>query len=410
MSGDHSVLFVSHEGTRTGAPIALLHLVRWLRDNSDVAPAIAILRDGPLATDFAEVGPTTVLGDAVEWPLPTAAERALAEQGEHGSVLRRQVARLRDEIAPLAATGAVYLNSVASLRLLHHLPRADPVIAHVHELRSALTWSLAPHDPDLIRTRVDHFVTAADCVTDNLVRQFAIDRRDVTRVYEFIDAERVLAPPERTRAEIRAELGLAPDAFVVGGSGWADWRKGIDLFVQLGRAVARDDVHLVWVGGLPDGDEGDQIAFDVARSGAADRIHLVGLQSRPHDWYRAFDVFALTSREDPYPLVGLETALLEIPMICFDQAGGMVELVRRSVDEGAGPSGVIVPYLDVEAMAAAALDLLDDSERRRAMGGQAAAVVRRDHEVDVAGPQVLEVIERVLGDARAAPTSGRRRR
>jgi glycosyltransferase involved in cell wall biosynthesis len=332
VSPGRPVLFVSHEGTRTGAPMALLHLVRWLRDNSDVAPEVAILRDGPLTADFAEVGPTTVLGTEVEWPSPTEAERALADKGEHARVLRDQVARMRSTVAPLAGRRAVYLNSVASLRLLHHLPDAAPVITHVHELRSAMTWSLTPRDPDLIRTRVDHFITAADCVTDNLVRQFGVDRAAVTRVYEFIEAERVLAPPERSRAEIRAELGLPDDAFVVGGSGWADWRKGIDLFVQLGRAVARDDVHLVWVGGLPGGDEGDQIAFDVARSGAADRIHLVGLQSRPHDWYRAFDVFALTSREDPYPLVGLETALLDVPMVCFDRAGGMVELVRRSVE------------------------------------------------------------------------------
>lgn len=390
------VLFVSHEGTRTGAPIALLHLVRWLRDNSDVEPRMAILRDGPLSADFAEVGPTTVLGDTVEWPFPTDAERALTDQGKHQAALRKQVARLRAEVAPLAATPAVYLNSVASLKLLHHLPSAGPVIAHVHELRSAMTWSLGPCDPDLIRTRVDHFITAADCVADNLVRQFQVPRADVTRVYEFIETARVLAPPTRSREEVRAELGLDPDALVVGGSGWADWRKGIDLFVQLARATARDDVHLVWVGGLPGGSEGEQIAFDVARSGAADRIHLVGLQSGPHDWYRAFDVFALTSREDPYPLVGLETALLEVPMVCFDRAGGMVELVRRSDDEGPQPSGVIVPYLDVEAMAEAAVALLDDPARRRAMGVQAAHVVQRDHEVDVAGPQILEVIERVV--------------
>lgn len=389
------VLFVSHEGTRTGAPMALLHLVRWLRDNSDVEPEIAILRDGPLSADFAEVGPTTVLGTEVEWPGPTEAERALTAEGDHDAVLRRQVDRMRATVAPLAAARPVYLNSVASFRLLHHLPAADPVIGHVHELRSALTWSLAPLDRELIRTRISHFVAAADCVADNLVAQFDVDRGDVTRVYEFIETARVLAPPSRSRDEIRAELGLAPDALVIGGSGWADWRKGIDLFVQLGRAVGRDDVHLVWVGGLPGGDEGDQIAFDVAHSGAADRIHLVGLQSWPHDWYRAFDVFALTSREDPYPLVGLETALLEVPMVCFDHAGGMVELVRRSDAEGDQPSGIVVPYLDVEAMASAATALLDDPAGRRAMGVQAARVVARDHEVDVAGPQILDVIERV---------------
>jgi glycosyltransferase involved in cell wall biosynthesis len=382
--------------------MALLHLVRWLHDNSGIEPRMAILRGGPLVDEFAEVGPTTVLGTEVDWPRPTAAERRLIERKRYRAARRRQVARLRDDVAPVASSRAVYLNSVASIRLLHHLPATESVITHVHELRSALRWSLAPQDQPLLRSRVDHFIAAADCVADNFVDQFGIPRADITRIYEFIDPPRVLAPPERDRTTLLAELGLPDDALVVGGSGWADWRKGIDLFTQLARTVVRggrDDVHFVWVGGLPEGRDGEQIAFDVARSGAAANVHLVGLQSRPHDWYRAFDVLALTSREDPYPLVGLEASLLEVPMVCFDRSGGMLELVGRSVEEGLGESGAVVPYLDVEAMADAALGMLDDPDRRRAMGARAATIVGRDHRVDAAGPQVLEVIERVLSRA-----------
>lgn len=398
MSGTE-VLFVSHEATRTGAPIALLHLVRWLRDHSTIEPSVAILRDGPLTEAFAEVGPTTVLGTEVDWPTPTDDERALVERGRHRAVRRRQRRRLRAAVEPIASTANVYLNSAASIRLLHHLPAARAVVAHVHELRSALGWSLAPLDPPLLRSKVDHFIAAADCVADNLVDQFGVPRRDITRIYEFIDPTLVLAPPEQDRAAIRAQLGLPEGALVVGGSGWADWRKGIDLFVQLARTIVsggRDDVHFVWVGGMPEGEAGEPIRFDVERSGTAANVHLVGLQSRPHDWYRAFDVLALTSREDPYPLVGLELSLLEVPMICFDRSGGMIELVRRSDEEGRGESGVVVPYLDVEAMAAAALEVLDDPTRRAAMGRRAAETVARDHRVDVAGPQVLDVIERVV--------------
>jgi glycosyltransferase involved in cell wall biosynthesis len=394
------MLFVSHEGSLTGAPMALLHLVRWLRDNSRIEPEVAILRDGPLTAQFAEVGPTTVLGTEPDWPVPSSAEQRLRDKGRDKAALRRQVARLRRDVAPIAGARSVYLNSAASVRLLHHLPRADAVIAHVHELRSALGWSLPPLDQELVRDRVDHVIAAADCVADNLVRQLGLDRRDITRIYEFIDPPRVVAPPERDRAEVLASLGIPADALVIGGSGWADWRKGIDLFTQLARDIdrrGRADVHLLWVGGLPGGEDGAQIEFDAARAGG--RLHLVGLQSRPHDWYRAFDVLALTSREDPYPLVGLEAGLLEVPLICFDRSGGMTELVRRSEDEGLGESGVVVPYLDVEAMADAALALLDQPDRRRAMGALAATVVHRDHQVDVAGPQVLEVIERVLASA-----------
>jgi glycosyltransferase involved in cell wall biosynthesis len=394
------ILFVSHEGTRTGAPMMLLHFLRWVREHASIEPEIALLRGGPLVEEFAELGPTTVLGEVSDWPPPSRAESALSRVRLDGPSFALQKARVRPVVAPLRDERIVYLNSSVSLRLLHHLPKVQTAVAHVHELQSSLPWSMRPQDPALMRTRVSHFVAAADCVADNLVREYGIQPDDVTRIYEFIDTAKVVAPPERDRTDIRAELGLPDDAFVVGGSGYADWRKGIDLFVQMAKAVrlaGRRDIHFVWVGDRPGGFEKDELDVDIVHADVGDQLHLVGLRDRPFDWYRAFDVFALTSREDPYPLVGLETALLEVPMVCFDRSGGMIELVNRSREEGSGESGVIVPYLDVEAMADAVIALVDDPARRAAIGRQAAAVVGRDHRVEVAAPQLLEVLEKVTG-------------
>lgn len=398
---DRRILFVSHEGTRTGAPMMLLHFLRWARDNSTIEPEIMLLRGGPLAVDFAEVGPTHVLSETPDWPVPTRVEAELARAGLHAPAWALLRARLRRQVAEVRDARFIYLNSTASLRVLHHLPRAERVITHVHELQSALLWSLRRQDPLLLRNKVDHFVAAADCVTANLVERHGIARSQITRVYEFIDPAKVLAPPVQDRAEIRAHLAIPDDAFVVGGSGFADWRKGIDLFVQAARLVrrsGREDVHFVWVGDRPGGNDTAELDLDIERSGVADRVHLVGLADHPFDWYRCFDVLALTSREDPYPLVGLETALLEVPMVCFD-AGGMTELIARSANEGVGESGVVVGYLDVEAMAGALVALLGDPARRQAMGRRAADMVARDHDVEVAGPQLLAVLERVMGEA-----------
>jgi glycosyltransferase involved in cell wall biosynthesis len=399
MSGT-SMLFVSHEATLTGAPMMLLHFLRWLRENSTVEPSIVCLRGGPLAEQFAEVGPTLVLGDEVGWPGTTAAEERMISMGMVGAARRAQRRRVRPTLEPVADAEVVYLNSAASLRILHHLPRVRTAIAHIHELQSAFHWSVLPEDVGLLDTRIDHFVAAADCVADNLVDRYGVARGAITRVYEFIDTGRVLASRPEGRDEVREQLGLPPEARIVGGCGFADWRKGIDLFVQLARAVAemgRDDVHFVWLGARAGGIEHEQLDFDIAQAGLGDRFHMAGLQPAPFDWYRAFDVFALTSREDPYPLVGLETSLLGVPMVCFDRSGGMVEFITRDAEARGGHAGVVVPYIDVEAMAEAVIDLVDDPGRRAEIGDRAARTVRTEHEVEVAGPQLLAVIERVLG-------------
>jgi glycosyltransferase involved in cell wall biosynthesis len=84
-------------------------------------------------------------------------------------------------------------------------------------------------------------------------------------------------------------------------------------------------------------------------------------------------------------------------MVVFEGSGGMIELLRRGDEEGLGDLGVVVPYLDVEAMADAVLGLLDDPARRTTIGQRVGSVVQRDHDVDVAAPQLLEVVERVIG-------------
>jgi len=107
------------------------------------------------------------------------------------------------------------------------------------------------------------------------------------------------------------------------------------------------------------------------------------------DYFAAADVFALTSREDPYPLVCLEAAALAKPIICFADAGGMPEFVEEDC-------GFVVPYLDVEAMADRVIALLDSAECRLTMGANARRKVAERHDISVSAPRIMEIIERTI--------------
>ena len=63
--------------------------------------------------------------------------------------------------------------------------------------------------------------------------------------------------------------------------------------------------------------------------------------------FSAADVFALTSREDPFPTVVLEALSAGLPVVAFDRSGGIPDMLRET------KQGDIVPYGDVTAMAAA---------------------------------------------------------
>lgn len=360
MSPAPTVRFVSHEATRTGAPIALLRFQRWLREHSDVAFETVCLAGGPLLEELAELGPTR-LGDTV-----AAASPPLPE--------------------------VVYLNSAASLPVVGHLQPGGPrVVGYIHELELGQRLSLAGHDAAGLFKRVDDVIVVADCVADSLVEQWGVSRdriRQVPPPVTSVDAE-----PARSSPAGWAALGIEPDALVVGGAGSIGWRKGTDLFVELIRRLVECEggrpVHGVWVGAGQEHPDFSPVAFDVAHAGLGHRLRFVGEQEQPAGWFRRFDVLALTSREDPFPLVVGECATVGVPTVGFDASGGVPELIDRGRP---AEIGWTVPYLDLGVMASLIDKLLDDPGRRQAAAGAAASVVRAELDVDVVGPQLAEVL------------------
>src|SRR5690606_10300534 len=114
-------------------------------------------------------------------------------------------------------------------------------------------------------------------------------------------------------------------------------------------------------------------------------VRFVGPQSDPASWFALMDVLVVPSREDTYPLVCIEAAAAGTPVVAFD-AGGIPGLLR----EGCGE---VVPYPDVEGMAASVQGLLDGPARRRAMGERGRGLVRERHDVGVVAPGLWSSIE-----------------
>ncbi len=343
------LLFVSHNASRSGAPLLLLQFQRWLRRHTDADVATVLLDGGPLTGAFTEVGP--VLGHA---------DLATAE------------------------ADLVYLNTVGSAPALHELPDGPRVVCHVHELDYALTHWITEADRAAMRERVDRFVVVSDLVREALVRCVAVDPDRVVRHYGFVDVEQVRAAGAGPR-----HPGLPP-APVIGTSGTTEWRKAPDLFVALAGAVRRAGVaaRFCWVGGSATGPEIDPVLADRDRAGLGGVVAFEGEHPDAPRWFAGYDAFALLSRDDPFPLTCLECAALGVPVVAFDSTGA-----REFLADGCG---VVVAYPDVEALARELADLLDDPGRRDALVARAADRVRSDHDLAVAAPRLHAELLSVL--------------
>jgi glycosyltransferase involved in cell wall biosynthesis len=384
------ILFISHDALPTGAPFLLLHLLRWLRANVKLNFEIVLTKAGPLQTQFAELAPVVVF-ERLTSSLPG---RAIDRLGSY------RLKKIFDELALRRALGRnrfalIYSNTLVNGTLLERLyDQQCPLISHVHELEHAIQRYTTPRTLAYTLRRTSQFIAGSEAVARNLFKNHAVDAAKLEVVHEFIPMQAINAArsPE-ARLRLRSELGIAHGAFVAGAAGTMDWRKGYDLFIPLALEVLRSrpqlDVHFVWIGGAWDVNVPLDIGYDLRKLGLDRRVHFVGQRGNYLEYMATFDAFCLTSREDPFPLVVLEAASLEKPVLCFADSGGSPEFIENDC-------GFVVPYLDVAGMAKRIIELIDNPSLRDQLGRRAGAKVRDRHDVAVVGPRIMSIIERSL--------------
>ena len=172
------------------------------------------------------------------------------------------------------------------------------------------------------------------------------------RVIHNAVPDRALHPSERLRP-----------GSIVGTIGRLDTQKGHDLLVRA--LPGLPDVTAVVVG---EGPEREALVSLARELEVDDRLVLTGWRDDARDLLATFDVFALPSRFEGFPLVVLEAMLASLPVVAAD-VGSVSEAV---VD---GETGVLVDAEDVGSLAAAIGALLADDVRRRTLGANARSYV-----------------------------------
>ena len=388
MPAEPSILFIGHGAERSGPPVYLRSLQGWLRgpDGPSVEFSTLLVRGGALLEDFRALGEVRVLDD--RWTAPRVAQAAVGRLRDDRAYDRIRDLRYRARLRNLPPHDLVYVNS-ASAGCLHVaqsvVRRGTRLVTHVHELNVGLGYHLTDDERAFLFGRTDHFLAVSGAVRDELVERHGVPPAKITMAPGFVDTTATVSP-ERVEA-LRARLAVPSGAPVVVASGMTDWRKAPDLFLRVAweqrRLAPALDAHYLWVGGDRSGPNWWPLDHDRRHLGLEGRVHFLGVQASPRDAFAAADVFALTAREDAYPLACLEAGALAVPCVSFDN-GGLPELLR------ACDGGVVVPYGDTAALAQAVVDLLGDEPARAAMGSALADAVRSRHEVTVAAPSLWE--------------------
>jgi glycosyltransferase involved in cell wall biosynthesis len=392
------ILFISHDANRAGGQIVLLQLLRQLKQQN-LPMHLLLCSDGALEEEFREILPTTRLprlGDVYFSPLVSKILRLIGvENLLKTKVLNKRWTRFREEMT-VQGFGLIFINTIGSAAAYRELSFLSlPTVLFAHELELSIKKYSSPIDMDYLMGRVNHLIVVSKAVATYFKQTYQYPDSQIS-TFQIIDTPLILKNIEEGRkVDIRQKMGLPTDAILIGGCGHAEWRKGNDVFMMVARQVIQHfvdkPVYFVWVGMRVDSELYAVQRFDAARMGIANQIIHVGLTSDVFHYLSQFDVFALTSREDPYPLVVLETALAEKPIVCFEKAGGAPELVEED-------AGFVVPYLDDVAMSHRIIELIDNKDLRLKMGKKAKQKVLERHPTEKSIEKVMRIV-RDLSDS-----------
>jgi glycosyltransferase involved in cell wall biosynthesis len=197
-------------------------------------------------------------------------------------------------------------------------------------------------------------------------------------------------PDPSARAAVRAELGLPPEAKLVGTfARFHPQKDHRNLCRAAGLIAAKSDVHFVLAGGGIDADNAE-LAVWIAATGIARRFHLLGARDDMPRLTAGLDLAVVASSfGEAFPLVIGEAMACAVPCVVTD-VGDSALMV--------GDTGRVVPPRDPNALASAVLDLLGLGDEALAALGQRA---RARVEAQFALPAVAARYEQLYAEVLA---------
>ena len=355
-SGDRKIIVIVHDLYRHGAQFLSLNFVSTLSRAFGYEVTVIACGEGPLKPRFDVYGRVIQIG------------REMAGHPE-----------LKDILSGLRADGfeTAIVNSSASGWVIPDLAACGiDCVGLVHELPEIVReMDLAP-GLEAMNRHARHVIFASESVRDRTAEEILGETwaRPVIQPQGLYKRDGIVALDEKAaaRAALIAQYGLPSDAKIIIGVGYGDARKGVDIFCRWAMAAAERDpsVFFIWVG---------QIAEDMQSAcetilAATDslRAHMIfaGFQHDTSTFYKGADLYALTSREDPFPSTPIEAMDAGVPTVMVTGTSGIEDL---------SGTGAVTVLASAEADAAARdiTRLLGDETAYRAASAAGLAIAQR---------------------------------
>lgn len=356
-----------------GAEISLGHLVANVSGDID----LTVLGTSQLVVDA--IAQSTRHANAAR--RPQASRAILPKAGLWGATAHLAVlSRLRPDVVHVnlctpwaGATGLAAALALPGVR-----------VVRVDQLPLRTTDAIALWRTRALSLRVDAHVAVGSASARWMEDFYALGRDTVISIPNCVPD--IVGDPQPPPVRPNGQL-------VVGSVGRLDRMKGHDVLL---RAIASlEGVRVVILG---EGEQRTALEQLAAELGVRDRIEMLGWVDDPRAHLPGFDVIALPSRSEGFPLAVVEAMLAARPVVAT-RVGSVAEAVTD------GETGLLVDKDDVLGLAAALLRLHDDPAYRVRLGLRGREVARSRFTVE----HMVERYERLWHEVLAAPQAPRLR-
>ncbi len=226
--------------------------------------------------------------------------------------------------------------------------------------------------------------------TRSSVAEVGVPREKIVVVPNVLRADEIRFT-EQGRARVREELGIPPEAFVVGCISRFHPKKRNDVVVNAVRALENPNVHLILAGSGETEAELRALAEPLG-----DRAHFIDTPgAEVPDVLSAFDVSVFC----PSPTEGAPRAVI-LGMLasrpCLSTgAEGVADMIGPEL------GGISSPENDPEALRAMIASYLDDPARVAREGAAARAYAEQTYAAPVVAKRIEQLLEDAMGVARS---------
>jgi glycosyltransferase involved in cell wall biosynthesis len=347
---DKKIIFVSHDAHFHGAQILALNIVKVLKEKFNYEVHVILKSGGILESEFESYA-----------KVYNIEKEYYNKEKLEGLIKTLYYRGVETAICNTVITGDIVevlsKNNIKTISLIHELPKV------IEQFK-------AESKAELISKYAEKVIFPSKYVSEKFNTIVNVKKEKIMIAPQGLFKENKYKHSKKEAGyELRKKLNIPENSYVVLGVGYADLRKGIDLFAEVAINVIKTNtkIYFVWVGNKEE-NVMNEVVKEINKFDYKENIIFIEAQNDISVFYAGADIYLMTSREDPFPTVVIDAMNVATPVIGFENAGGFADIVNKN-------TGFLVPFMDIEEMCSKVVELINDEGLRIKKGGFASTLI-----------------------------------